>query len=54
MLWALAGAVLDLDWRDLPEDLKQQLLDELDELDEQGPTMEYREVSVELEARGGS
>lgn len=30
MLWALAGAVLDLDWRDVPADLKQQLLAEIE------------------------
>ncbi len=29
MLWALAGALLDLDWRELPEDLKQRLLQEV-------------------------
>lgn len=28
MLWALAGALLDLDWRELPTELKTQLLDE--------------------------
>lgn len=28
MLWALGGAELDLDWRELPPDLKTQLVDE--------------------------
>ncbi|GAB3621547.1 hypothetical protein GCM10027417_28090 [Glutamicibacter endophyticus] len=26
MLWALAGAELDLDWRELPSELREQLL----------------------------
>lgn len=30
MLWALAGALHDLDWRDLPAGLKTQLLDEIE------------------------
>ncbi len=29
-LWALAGALLDLDWRELPPDMKQQLKARLD------------------------
>lgn len=30
MLWALAGAVADVDWRDLPEHTKQQLRHDAD------------------------
>ncbi len=29
MLWALAAALLDLDWRELPDEVKQRLLREL-------------------------
>lgn len=31
LLWALEGALLDLDWRDLPEERKQALQREVDE-----------------------
>lgn len=31
MLWALAGAELDLDWRELPSELREQLLDQVAE-----------------------
>lgn len=30
MLWALQGALLGLAWYDLPSDIKQALLEELD------------------------
>ncbi len=30
MLWALQGALLDLAWYELPSDIKQALLEELD------------------------
>lgn len=30
LLWALAGALLELDWRELPQDLKQHLLFEVE------------------------
>lgn len=33
LLWALAGALLDLDWRELPQDLKQHLLFEVEALE---------------------
>lgn len=29
-LWALTGALLELDWRELPADMKQQLRDRLE------------------------
>jgi DNA transformation protein len=29
LLWAIEGALLGLDWRELPEDQKQELLEEL-------------------------
>jgi DNA transformation protein len=38
MLWALAGALLDLDWRDLPADLKTQLLAEATQTPDHRPS----------------
>lgn len=29
LLWALQGAVMDLHWTDVPDEIKQELLDEL-------------------------
>ena len=30
LLWALQGAIMDLHWHDIPNDIKQQLLAELE------------------------
>ena len=34
MLWALAGVVYDMSWKDLPPDLKASLLVELDAMED--------------------
>ena len=36
LLWALQGAIMDLDWRLLPDAVKEQLDGELDRLTDQG------------------
>ena len=30
MLWALAGALLEMDWRELPEEVRRSLLEEVE------------------------
>ena len=40
-LWAMQGALLDIDWRDLPDEMKEQLLTEVDRLERAGSRRVY-------------
>ena len=36
-LWGIQAALMELDWRQLPEEIKQQLLNELEDTNEPSP-----------------